>query len=422
MSVTHLIWRELRYCWLTFALGVVAVAAATGCLVAVVVLLRAHDRRTEELVAAKQNQTQERMRRLEDDYRKINKEFNLLILHKDQDLSAYYTKGYADRDMPETYARKLADARVLTINHVLPLLQQRLFWPERKREIVLIGVRGEVYVQSKKQEPILHPVPKGSVVVGHELHQALGLDAGAKLTLLGRPFTISKVQEAHGNADDVTLWIDLQEAQDLLGKNGSINGILALECGCAPERLPKIRSEVASQLPQTQVVEFHTQATARAEARSRAAEEAKDAVESEKQGRARLREEREATAAMLAPVVLVVGVVWIGLLTLANVRDRALEVGVLRALGLRTGQVVWLFLGRALLLGLLGGLLGVAAGLAAALPFAEATHGGAGPLLSGVAVVLLAAPLAAMLLAALAAWLPIQVAVRRDPALALREG
>jgi ABC-type antimicrobial peptide transport system permease subunit len=84
--------------------------------------------------------------------------------------------------------------------------------------------------------------------------------------------------------------------------------------------------------------------------------------------------------------------------------------------------VVWLFLGRALLLGLLGGLLGVAAGLAAALPFAEATQGGAGPLLNGLAVVLLAAPLAAMLLAALAAWLPIQVAVRRDPALALREG
>src|SRR5262249_42989494 len=124
-------------------------------------------REAEAAARARQREAEAKARgdKLEDDYRKINKEFNLLILHKDQDLADFHARGYAEKTLPEAYARTLADARVVTINHVLPMLHQRLFWPERKQEIVLIGVRGEVYVRSRKQEPILHPVQPGTAVV-----------------------------------------------------------------------------------------------------------------------------------------------------------------------------------------------------------------------------------------------------------------
>ena len=371
MSIFRLVLREILYRRLNFLLGVVAVSAAVGCLTAVLLVLREHDRRTDEMIAAKEAETGERMKKLEDDYRKINKEFNLLILPRDQNLGDLYADDYAARTMPEEYARKLAEARVLTINHVMPMLQQKLRWPERDRTILLTGVRGEIYVHSKKQEPIRETVPAGRLVVGHELHRSLGLTVGSKVLLLGREFIVAKLHDERGTKDDITIWINLDEAQELLKKPGQINGILALECGCAADRLSKIRDEIERHLPQTQVVEFASQAVARAEARSRAAVEAVRAVEQVQQTRAQLRREREATAAVLLPVVLIGAALWIALLTLANVRDRAVEVGIWRALGWRTRQVVSLFLTRALLTGLLGAVVGLGAGWATSLLIAE---------------------------------------------------
>ena len=65
---------------------------------------------------------------------------------------------------------------------------------------------------------------------------------------------------------------------------------------------------------------------------------------------------------MLVPVVMVGSGVWIGLLALANVRDRRGEIGILRALGLRSRQILLIFLGKAVAIGLAGACLGYAAG------------------------------------------------------------
>src|SRR5262249_52406214 len=149
-------------------------------------------------------------------------------------------------------------------------------------------------------------------------------------------------------------------------------------------RLGGVRNEIAAILPETQVTELASQALARAEARNRAAAEARDAnhraaaeadtarkqaaaqarvaVEGEKKNRARLRGEQESFAAVLVPIVLAGCVVWLGVLAFSNVRERAPEIGILRALGLGSGQVVALFLVKALAVGFLGALLGYAAG------------------------------------------------------------
>jgi len=54
-------------------LSLLAVAAAVACLLGAVVLLRAFDRRTEALVAARESDVAAQMSRMEDDYRKITK-------------------------------------------------------------------------------------------------------------------------------------------------------------------------------------------------------------------------------------------------------------------------------------------------------------------------------------------------------------
>src|SRR5438105_7079834 len=94
MTVSRLILREICYRKLNFALGVLSVLVAVGCLVAALAFLHAHDLRTEEVIAAKEAETRQQVAKLEDDYRKIGvgMGFNLLILPRDQNLSDLYAE------------------------------------------------------------------------------------------------------------------------------------------------------------------------------------------------------------------------------------------------------------------------------------------------------------------------------------------
>jgi len=423
MRAGRLILREILYRRLNFALGVLSAVAAVGSLVAALTVLRAHDRRTEALVAAREAQTRERMGKLEDDYRKItvNMGFNLLILPKDQNLSDLYADDYASKYMPEEYAERLARANLATINHLMPSLQQKLKWPEQERTVILIGVRGEVLVHSPGQMPIVEAVPAGMLVAGYELHRSLKLSVGQKVKLLGREFAVARLHPERGNKDDISLWINLREAQELLGKKGLINAMLALECHCAAERLAAIRAEIGRILPDTQVIEFATQAVARAEARTRAAAEAENALERGKQDRAKLRHEREAFAAVLVPLVMLGAALWIAFLAFHNVRERRAEIGILRALGVRSCQILAIFLGKAVLLGLLGAALGYGAGALVGWRLQEVP---AVLTLKDVlnTALLLQVLCAAPAVACLASWLPALWAAQQDPAEILREG
>jgi ABC-type lipoprotein release transport system permease subunit len=421
MHLLRLIFREILYHKLNFGLGVISVAVAVGCLVGEIAMLQRHDLRTDQIIAVKEAETKTKMATLEDDYRKITKGlgFNVLILPREQNLSDLFADDYASHYMPESYVERLAKSRVATIQHLLPSLQQKLKWPETERTIILIGVRGEVPIlQADAKKPMLEPVPAGTMVLGSELHRTLKLKQGDKVKLLGRDFTVGKLHPERGTKDDITIWISLKEAQELLGKPGEINGILALECVCAADSLDKVRAEIREVLPDTQVIEFQSQTLARAEARQRAAAEAKDAIAREKQNRAQLRRERESLAAILVPLVLAGSALWIVVLGLGNVRERRSEIGLLRALGVGARRIMALFLGRAVLMGVLGAIPGLLAGALLGGVGTSVTHGIGlqGPLF--LVSVLGGAPL----LAVLAGWLPAYLATQQDPASVLSEG
>jgi hypothetical protein len=428
MNVLRLIVREIRYRKLNFALGVLSVLVAVGVLVAELTLLHTHDLRTEAIIAKKEAETEAKMAEMQDDYRKMMKKlgFNILILPKDQQLGDLFAEDYAAKTMPEDYAKRLADSRIMTVRHLLPILQRKLLWPEQKRTILLVGTRGEVPLAHRKpKKPIMTLVPRDQMVVGYELHRSLGLEEGGTTKLLGHEFTVAKCHPERGTKDDITIWINLEQAQELLHEKGliesedRINGILALQCFCANSMLDEIRKDVAAILPDTQVIEFQTKVLIRAEARQRAAEEAKRAIAAEKAHRARMREEREGFAAIIVPVVIIGCTVWVGFLAYTNVRERRPEIGILRALGVRRVQVFGIFLGKALLVGLAGAALGYLGGLLVGVQWGEAPAevAGAAPLFdpSLLLTVLLAAPL----LSAVASWLPALTAAQQDPAVVL---
>jgi ABC-type lipoprotein release transport system permease subunit len=423
MSTWHLVLREIGYRKGNFLLAAAAVLVAATCVVAAISLLARDDLRSEQWAAEQQDKLKQQMAVLEDDYRKITLGlgFNILILPENQNLADFYAEDYASKLMPEDYAQRLAKARVVTVNHILPILQQKIQWPERQRTIQVVGTRGEVALVTRgKQMALQAPVQAGHVVVGYELHRSLKLSVGDRLVLCGRTLQVSALQPQRGNQDDITLWIPLAEAQKLLDHAGRINAILALECNCAADRVASVRAEIAKTLPDTQVIELSSQALARAEARNRAAETAQGAMRRETESRAQQRLNRERLFAVLITLVIGTAAIWVGLLAWGNVRSRVGEIGILRALGVPTRRVLALLLVRAALVGLLGAALGFAAGWLGSWLGEERFTGGPplGPLFDPLllALVLLITPL----LSALVSWLPALAAAQVDPAATLR--
>jgi putative ABC transport system permease protein len=425
MSIWRLVLREIRYRKFNFALGLLAVVVAVGALTAVMTLLHFHDQQTESLVSARERQTIDEMRLLEDKYRKITVGlgFNLRIFHKDQDAAEFHRNHFASHYLPDDYAGRLARARVITVNHLLPILHEYVTWPELNQKVHIVGTPGEIPIAgSDEKKPIVEAIPRSGIVLGWDLGQQLHVKQGDSIQLLGRSFTVRRVHLPRGSDEDITAWVALADAQQLLHQEGKINVILALECNCeASNRLEQVRQEITRVLPDTQVMEMATVAEARARARNEAKATAQAAVQQIRRDREALRTSRTALAGMVLAVVLLSSTVWLGGLVFSNVRDRRSEIGILRALGVTSPKVAGLVLARSLLLGVIGTLLGYALGIALAITWAEDPSTvdwyevALRPVLSSALLV------AAPLWCGVASLAPALIAARQDPAVALAE-
>lgn len=428
MKIRQLIFREIRFRKLNFVLTVVSAAVAVACLVGAITILRAHELEAEEIVTAKEAETKAVMDKLNSDVSKamLKLGFNIVILPKEQNLANWYADDFGSKYMPENYVTKLANSRIVTVRHLLPSLQQKITWPEKKRKIILIGTRGEVpNIHKNPKKPLVEPVPAGSIVLGYELSESLGLKAGDTVKLLGRQFSVHKCHGERGSKDDITAWIHLSEAQQLLGRDGQISAILALECACAWADISKVRQEITKFLPDTQVIEKGSKALARAEARMAVAKEVKDSLAREKVFQAELSDGRQRFASVLVCVVILGCVVWIGVLAFLNVRARRSEVGILRSIGFRGRQIFGLFLVKAMIVGLMGAVVGFFIGFAVAalalgissdaqIDFNEVVFAGGG--LRYYCLVLACIICLTPLLTAAVAWIPAMIAANEDPA------
>lgn len=425
MHLGRLITREIRHRWGRFALGVLSVTVAVAGGVGAVSLLRAHEDRARAILERKEADLQRQVAALNDQIRKtmLHLGFNVVILPRDQNLSDLYADDFAAKDMPEEYVTRLTQARVMTIQHLLPSLQQKIEWPEYKRTILLVGTRGEApLTESDAKKPLVQPVPPNAIVLGHELHRGLSVTTGDVVRLMGRPFTVHQCYAARGNKDDITAWIPLAEAQALLGKPGRINAILALECQCGLDALAQVRAEIARVLPETQVIERASEALARAEARRKVEADGVTALEEERRTSRQLQQERERLAAWLVPLVGLACALWIGLLAWGDVRERRFEIGLLRALGVGGGRILGLFLSKLAAMGVAGGALGVVLGWAVGARVGAIVEPGVAAALSRPDAALLGLAFClAPVLSLLAGWLPAVWAARQDPADILRE-
>lgn len=425
MNPLTLVLCEIRHRWISFLLTCLCVAIAVAAFVASLTLLRADEIRTTELLTDRQKEIEAAGAALEDSMRKITKGlgFNILVLPEDQDLGQLHADGTPNTTMPEDFVEKLANSDIVTINHLLPIVSRKIEWEEYDRSVIVTGTRGEVPLMHRAlKKPLQDAVPRGTMIVGSELARAPQGDApqikpGSKVKLLGREFEVTKIHEERGTVDDITLWINLEEAQEMLGMQNLVNAILALECNCATEdRVAEIREDIAGILPGTQVIERGPPALARAEARNKAKETAEDNLASVQAHRESVHQQRTRLAGVLVPAIVIFAASWIALLTMLNVRQRRDEIGILRAIGLASGQILSVLLAKSVVAGVLGGLLGIVVGFGAGVSFGDlsGTAGAATRLwATGPAI---AALITAPILSIVAGWIPALLAAKTDPA------
>jgi putative ABC transport system permease protein len=430
MSIWLIVAREFRHKRFAFLTGVLSLSIATAGVIGALSLLRGHDLATERLLIDKERELRAEMVALEDDYRIImrNMGYNVLIVSREQDFQRLQAAGHADTYLDYRDVWRIAESGLESLNHLLPVLQGRVRWREGDSEIMISGVRGQVPVYGKPghlteeheyRSPIMERVPEGKADLGHEIATSAGLRPGDRITIRGEVFEVNRVFPRRGTRDDLIVWIPLDKAQAILGKPGKISGILALECVCHSDRLGTLHRQVEAILPHAKVFEFSSLIAARADVRERAADLHRQVMASTIAHRVGLRQEKERLAFILIPVLLLGATAWIFFLVFNNVRERRHEIGILRAVGFKRSLVLRVFLGKALLMGLIGGTIGSLLGTLLGVAWTSIEL----PSAAGVPSVplLLAGLLLAPVLALAAGFIPAVMAANQDPAVMLSE-
>lgn len=421
MNIFKLLLDEIRYRKINFVLMLIGVTVAVSLFVAGAAIVNGYHSKSIEQYEAMQQETADALAEVEDETRKIMLKmgFNLKILHRDTNMDNFWAEGYSEQDMPQEYIERLANAEQLTlVTHLVATLQRKTTWNDRK--VLLMGYLPETpKAHEKAKKPMGFNIDPGTVYVGYNLgrdHQE-----GDTIEIFGKPFTIAKLLPERGTQEDITLAVHLSDAQELLDAPGKINQILAIGCRCKSELLPEVRKQLEAVLPETRIYEVGPRALARVEQRALVAKKKQELLDEMSLQFNEFRQWLEALTGIVTPLVVLAAAVWVGLLTLANVRERRIEIGLLRSLGQGSARIAALFLGKAVILGVLGGIVGFGLGaLLARVVLVDAMH--VAPLHYQVPYTMLTwSLLGAPLVCVMASYLPALSAVLQDPAIVLRD-
>jgi ABC-type lipoprotein release transport system permease subunit len=380
MSISRMIFKEVWHRKINFLLAALAVTMAVAFLVAFFTAAKASERETARLM--------------------LKMGYNLRIVAKDADIGGYLIVGIPDKTMPESYLEKLAAQKSFSYNHLLATLDGKLKW--RGLDVVLTGIAPEVCAPGQAKGALTFSVAPGTAYVGYRVAEMLSIRKGDTLEINGKKLKVERCLAESGDLDDMRIQCNLKDAQEILGLPGRITAIKAVDCLCFAQGDPVeiLRKEIGAILPEAQVF----QAKSLADARTKQRQMIRNIF------------------AVLLPFVIIACGVWIGVLAIVNVRDRQPEIGLLRALGYNTAKVMVLFLGKAVLVGLVGAgagfLLGTGLGLYFGPGVFEIT---AKAMLRPELSLFIRACILAPLFALVASFIPTMIAVTYDPATTLRE-
>lgn len=327
--------------------------------------------------------------------------FNLRIVPAETNMNDYWISGYSNTTMPEDYVDKLVSSNSFYYAHLTATLHKQIEW--ENTDVILTGISPEeLEPNNSKKSKMIFAVEPGKVYVGYELAYELKIKEGENISFFGKEFIVKRTLAETGSEDDIRIYFDLKELQSLLEMDGRITEIMALNCLCSAEGddpLEQLRIQLGDVLPDSKVIMNRTIAVARE----------------------RQRKMMDNYFAVLLPIILIAGLLWVGTVSMINVLQRKTEIGTLRALGFGSHKIARLFFSRALLIGLLGAVLGFALATWLGLEFGPEVFKVTANSVKPIYTLLFKSILIAPLFAALAAFIPIVIAIKQEPAEVLKE-
>ena len=323
--------------------------------------------------------------------------FNLRIIPKDTDMANFWSVGFSEVTMPHEYIDRISDYPGISYEHLTATLQQRVRW--RGIDLILTGFSSSV---TGKKKPMVYEIESAKIHVGYEISKKFNLERGQKITILGYDFLIERCLPESGSADDVRVQMLLSDAQKALDLQGRINEIRAIDCLCleqSEDAIGMLRSELERILPTAKVTQVKSVAKARNDQRKMA----------------------NKYFVFIIPVVVIGCLVWLGMMMVTNVRDRHAEIGLMRALGYGSSKIALLFLGKSVIIGLIGALFGFLLGTYLALRIGpmifRLTANQVYPMYSLLVWSIVITPI----FSAFSSFIPAMIAVSANPVVSLRQ-
>jgi putative ABC transport system permease protein len=209
------------------------------------------------------------------------------------------------------------------------------------KEFILVGVR---FRDELKMKPWWHvqggkPSLPRDILLGAVTARQLEKSAGDRLVIEGKEFRVIGVLEEQFSTEDRVIFADLRETGVLFDKPGRVSFIeVSTWCAACPVEI--IVQQISAKLPNARVFAV------------------KQLVEAE------LSQVRLATSFVIAltTIILVAGSLIMLIVTMASVRERTQEIGILRAIGFRQRQIIRLFLLEGIVISLIAGCTGAIVG------------------------------------------------------------
>ncbi|TWT66383.1 ABC transporter permease [Allorhodopirellula solitaria] len=408
MKIQHLIWKEMRKRPTPMITSLLAVTLGVMALVAI------------------QNIAVFSQKKIAGDMESLGA--NVLVLPPNASLQDYYAADMHGETMPEEFVTRLAFARLPGVENLAPKLCVET--SASGQDVVVTGIlpRSEYQAKSAWQglgmfasdvgsdrgccsttatslagsddpnslatERTIQDLGAREVILGSLAAEKLSAKVGDELPLLGGDFNVLAVLPEAGTVDDSRVFAHLHSVQEL-AETGPVVNVIEI-VACCEDAAGSLISNLSAELPETKIV----------------------TISQVVQTQLAVNTLMSRLSWVFFSILLLVGASSIASVMFANVTERRQEIGTLMALGASRSFVTRLFLGKAVVLGVVGGIAGYAGGTVLAIIL--------GPRLLSVSVqplpmLLVTSLVAATLVAVMASFLPARRAAGLDPCLVFND-
>jgi putative ABC transport system permease protein len=350
---------------------------------------------------------------------------NIMVLPQGATVDDYYTADVDAPTFPEEYVERIATSMIPGVDNMSPKLSRRI--EIEGSSVILTGIIPANELASKPiwqasglmgaelelacapsqskesslteadlkaQRKTVDSLGVNEVWVGSLVAERLKVPTGSTLPIKGQKFEVTHVLPETGTIDDNRIFAHLHTTQKLLGIEGQVSNIEIM--GCCSEISDGLLGKLRNILPDTRITTIGHIVNTQIETNTLMAK----------------------VAVVLLVIIILVGALSIGNYMWANVEERRKEIGTLITIGWGRRHIYWLFLAKAIILGLIGGVLGYITGTVSAVVL--------GPYLAGLQIGPVAgyfwwSILVAIVISLAGSWYPIYRAARIDPAVIMQE-